>query len=123
MRYHTKRYDIRRVDGEDFNEGIKYEINLKDGYQFSDGSHLNYASDTVSLMELINDIKAEQPEQENKTIKKETAYKTPYGYFYNGKAIVRKIDRRNKVVIHWFVDEKKFDALKKAKQYIDTIKK
>lgn len=59
MKYHTNRYDIRRVDGEDFNESIKYEINLKDGYRFSDCSHLAYATDYEDLKDLISDIETE----------------------------------------------------------------
>lgn len=59
MKFHTKRYDIERVDGQDFNEGITYEVNLKDGYIFSDGSHLNYADDYEELRELIADIEEE----------------------------------------------------------------
>jgi hypothetical protein len=56
MKFHTKRYDIKRVDGQDFNEGITYEVNLKDGYAFSDGSCLNYATDFEDLRALIADI-------------------------------------------------------------------
>lgn len=56
MRYHTKRYDIVKVNPEEFNEGIQYEINLKDGYQFDDGSSLNYASNVDELKDLISEI-------------------------------------------------------------------
>jgi hypothetical protein len=45
MKFNTKRYDIRKISENDgFNEGIQYEISLKDGYVFSDESSLNYAS-------------------------------------------------------------------------------
>ena len=57
MKFHTKRYDIVKVDPEEFNEGIQYEINLNDGYQFDDGSSLNYASDLDDLRSLIAEIK------------------------------------------------------------------
>lgn len=57
MKFHTKRYDIVKVNPEEFNEGIKYEISLNDGYQFDDGSSLNYASDVNDLKDLISEIK------------------------------------------------------------------
>ena len=57
MKFHTKRYDIVKVDPEEFNEGIQYEISLNDGYQFDDGSSLNYASDIDDLRSLISEIK------------------------------------------------------------------
>lgn len=56
MKFHTKRYDITKVNAEEFNEGVEYEINLKEGYAFSDGSHLEYASDVDDLRDLISDI-------------------------------------------------------------------
>lgn len=56
MKFHTQRYDIKKVDNQDFNEGISYEVNLNDGYVFSDGSSLNYASDYADLLTLIADI-------------------------------------------------------------------
>ena len=58
MKFHTKRYDILKVTPEEFNEGIQYEINLKDGYQFDDGSSLNYASNVDELQDLISEIKS-----------------------------------------------------------------
>jgi hypothetical protein len=57
MKFHTKRYDIVKVDPEEFNDGIQYEINLADGYQFDDGSSLNYATDIDDLRALIAEIK------------------------------------------------------------------
>ena len=56
MKFNSKRYDIIKVDPEEFNEGIQYEINLKDGYQFDDGTHLNYAADIEDLRMLISQI-------------------------------------------------------------------
>lgn len=56
MKFHTKRYDIVKVNPEEFNEDIKYEISLKDGYRFDDGSGLNYASDVDDLRNLISEI-------------------------------------------------------------------
>lgn len=63
MKFHTKRYDIRRVNGEDFIEGINYEIKLKNGYKFRNDSHLDgeiltidYASDLDELKYLIANI-------------------------------------------------------------------
>lgn len=60
MRFHTKKYDIRRIadDGE-FNEGIAYEISLNDGYCFYGGSHLEYAESIEELREIIADIEFE----------------------------------------------------------------
>jgi hypothetical protein len=61
MKFHTKRYDIRKVSEADgFNEGIAYEISLEDGYKFSDGSGLNYATDFEDLLSLIADIEQEK---------------------------------------------------------------
>ena len=57
MKFHTKRYDIIKVSPEEFAEGITYEINLQDGYQFSDGTSLNYALDVDDLKSLIAEIK------------------------------------------------------------------
>ena len=57
MKFHTKRYDIIKINTEEFNEDIQYEINLKDGYEFEDGTHLNYASDLDELKELISQIR------------------------------------------------------------------
>ena len=54
MRFHTERYDIVKVNTEEFNDDIQYEINLKDGYEFEDGTRLNYASDFDELKELIS---------------------------------------------------------------------
>ena len=56
MKFHTKRYDITKVNPDEFNEGIQYEINLKDGYCFEDGSGLNYASNVDDLKNLISEI-------------------------------------------------------------------
>lgn len=60
MKFRTKRYTIKQVDDQDFNEGIKYEINLKDGYKFSDDSHLSYADSVEELRNLIADIEVEE---------------------------------------------------------------
>jgi hypothetical protein len=60
MKFNTKRYTIRNVEGQGFNEGIKYEINLKDGYKFSDDSHLDYAENVEELRDLIADIEEEE---------------------------------------------------------------
>ena len=60
MRFNSKKYEIKKVDGQDFNEGITYEVNLKDGYCFSDGSHLAYASDYQDLKYLLADIEIEK---------------------------------------------------------------
>ncbi len=60
MKFNTNRYMITNVEGQDFNEGIKYEINLKDGYKFSDDSHIEYADSIEELCELIADIETEQ---------------------------------------------------------------
>lgn len=49
-------YEVRNVSGEDFREGIKYEINLADGFMFDDGSSLAYAESVADLNVLINDI-------------------------------------------------------------------
>ena len=56
-------------------------------------------------------------------MKKEIAYKTPYGYFYNGKPIEKKMCFDGKEMKYYFVDEKSFSTLKEAKQYIDSIAK
>jgi hypothetical protein len=48
--------EVRNVLGMDFNNGIKYEINLKDGFAFSDGSHLAYATSVADLNDLVDDI-------------------------------------------------------------------
>lgn len=55
MRFHTKKYDIKKCDPEEFSDA-KYEINLKDGYKFDDGTSLNYASDFEDLKTLISEI-------------------------------------------------------------------
>jgi hypothetical protein len=57
MKFHTKRYNVIKVNTEEFNEDIQYEINLKDGYEFEDETHLNYASDFDELKELISQIR------------------------------------------------------------------
>lgn len=49
-------YEVCNVSGEAFNEGIKYEINLEDGYVFSDGSSLAYAESVADLNVLMADI-------------------------------------------------------------------
>lgn len=56
MKFHTNRYDITKVNPDEFNEGIQYEINLKAGYEFEDGSSLNYADDIDDLRCLIAEI-------------------------------------------------------------------
>lgn len=59
MKFHTKRYDIRKVGDEGWDRPIKYEISLNDGYVFSDGSSLEYAEDLEELRGLIADIEEE----------------------------------------------------------------
>lgn len=56
MKFHTKKYDITKVDSDEFNGDIQYEVNLKAGYIFEDGTHLNYASDINDLKSLITEI-------------------------------------------------------------------
>lgn len=56
IRADSRVYEVRNVSGEDFNEGIKYEISLDDGYAFSDGSSLSYAGSIADLNDLIDDI-------------------------------------------------------------------
>ena len=61
MKFHTKRYDITKVNaGEDWCRAVRYEISLSDGYQFSDGSSIDYAEDTEELRALIADIEVIQ---------------------------------------------------------------
>ena len=50
-------YEVRNVSGQDFNGGIKYEISLKDGFVFDDGSSLMYAESVADLNGLLNDIR------------------------------------------------------------------
>lgn len=59
IRADNRVYEVRDVSGQDFNEGIKYELSLEDGYKFSDGSSLAYARNVADLNELINDIETE----------------------------------------------------------------
>lgn len=59
MKFHTKRYDIRRVGDEGWDRDINYEISLNDGYKFSDGSSLEYAESVEELRDLIADIEEE----------------------------------------------------------------
>lgn len=49
-------YEVRNVSGEDFNEGIKYEISLADGFMFDDGSSLAYAESVADLNALLGDV-------------------------------------------------------------------
>ena len=59
MRYDTKKYTIARYEpGDEFDEET-YEVNLKDGYVFSDGSHANYANSYEDLLELLAEIEEE----------------------------------------------------------------
>lgn len=56
MRFHTKRYDITRLDPEEFSTAL-YEISLTDGYVFeADGTGQNYAEDYEDLQYLISNI-------------------------------------------------------------------
>ncbi len=57
MKFHTERYDIRRIadDGE-FNDGIAYEINIKDGYETYGGSTLEYVETLEEARDVIADI-------------------------------------------------------------------
>lgn len=59
MKADKRVYEIRNVEGEDFNEGIKYEINLADGYAFDDGTHLEYVGSVAELNELFKEIHKE----------------------------------------------------------------
>ena len=60
MKFHTKRYDITKIDaGDDWNRNVHYEISLNDGYKFSDGSSLDYAEDYDELKSLIADIEVD----------------------------------------------------------------
>ena len=56
MKFNTSRYTITKVNPDEFNREIHYEINLKDGYVFSNGSHLEHAENVEELRELIADI-------------------------------------------------------------------
>ena len=49
MRFHTKRYDIKKLNPEEF-DTARYEVNLNDGYKFSDGSHLVSFDKVVEVM-------------------------------------------------------------------------
>lgn len=51
--------EVRDVSGEDFSEGIKYEMNLADGFRFDDYSHLNYARSVKELNELLDGVEVE----------------------------------------------------------------
>lgn len=52
--------EVRNVSGMDFNDGIKYEVSLADGYCFGDGSHIAYAVSVKDLNELLDEIEEEQ---------------------------------------------------------------
>lgn len=52
--------EVRNVIGMDFNDGVKYEINLNDGYRFSDGSGLSYAESVKDLNDLLDEIEREE---------------------------------------------------------------
>lgn len=52
-------YEVRNVSGQDFNDGIRYEISLADGFMFSDGSHLAYATSVADLNELLDEADME----------------------------------------------------------------
>ena len=60
MKFHTKRYDIEKVGDEGWDRDIAYEISLKDGYVFSDGSSLDFAESFDELKMLIADISEER---------------------------------------------------------------
>jgi hypothetical protein len=49
-------YEVRNVSGQDFNEGIKYEISLEDGFTFDGYSSLEYAGSVAELNELLKSI-------------------------------------------------------------------
>ena len=59
MKFHTKRYDIKKVGDEGWDRDISYEISLNDGYKFIDGSSLEYAESVEELRELIAGIEKE----------------------------------------------------------------
>lgn len=60
LRADKRVYEIRNVEGCGFNEGIKYEINLADGYAFDDGSHLEYVGSVAELNQLLNECVVEE---------------------------------------------------------------
>ena len=61
MKFETSRYSIRKLalDGE-FADA-KYEMNLKNGWCFSDGSCVAYASSYDELKWIIADIEPDVP--------------------------------------------------------------
>lgn len=61
IRADSRVHEVRDVSGQDFNEGVKYEINLKNGYKFSDGGGLAYAESVADLNELVDDIREGEP--------------------------------------------------------------
>lgn len=60
IRADARVYEVRNVSGQDFNEGIKYELNLNDGYYFGDGSSLGYAVSVADLNALLLEVTTEQ---------------------------------------------------------------
>jgi hypothetical protein len=59
MKFNTEKYTIRKLDTEEFSTA-KYEIDLNEGYVFSDGSHLEYAGSYKELLEVLADIEEER---------------------------------------------------------------
>jgi hypothetical protein len=51
-------------------------------------------------------------------MKKATARRTAYGYEYKGKCIRKRIFCE---MTYWRVDDKEFNSLKSAKEYIDGL--
>lgn len=60
MRKDPRIFSVTNVAGQDFNDGIKYEITLKDGYTFDGYSSLEYAESVADLNNLIKDIEKER---------------------------------------------------------------
>ena len=53
-------------------------------------------------------------------MKKESAHRTSAGYSYKGKAIRKKTYAMYNCT-WWMVDDKSFNTLKEAKEYIDNL--
>lgn len=56
MKFETPKYTIKKLSREEF-ETAQYEINLKEGFEFSNGGCLEYAEDYEDLLGLIKEIK------------------------------------------------------------------
>lgn len=49
-------YQINKCDSADWNDGIRYEINLEDGYTFGNDSGVEYAASVADLNELVRNV-------------------------------------------------------------------